>query len=284
MKAALVAAVAVLVSASGMLYLRSPTNPVTVSDAVRRFRDAPPSESPVPGGSPAPAEVAARRQTSGPATAAPVVAGASRSRLPVPAEGVYAYHTTGWEDVDVLGGSRHDYPATTTITVRHAGCGLVERWDALAERWDERETCPTPAGEVLRRVRSHHEFFRHADERELTCDEGTLAHPADDAPGTTWTGRCTSGPTTVELTGSIVGRERVDVGGVVVDALHVRVESRVTGDQQGTGVHDTWGDPRTRLVVLERASMVSYSDQPVLGRTRYREEYEIRLTSFDPRR
>ena len=40
----------------------------------------------------------------------------------------------GIEEVDVLVGARHDYPASTTITYSRAGCGSEERWQPLEGR------------------------------------------------------------------------------------------------------------------------------------------------------
>ncbi|HEX7096593.1 MAG TPA: hypothetical protein VF183_11965, partial [Acidimicrobiales bacterium] len=48
--------------------------------------------------------------------------------------GVYVYRTSGSERVDALGGSTHDYPEQTTITVTHDEPCARLRWDALSQR------------------------------------------------------------------------------------------------------------------------------------------------------
>ena len=162
-----VAGVLILVLAAGFLYLRGGSTPVSVDSAVRQFRTQPHLTTLAPSVTAAVKPAGARRSVAATGTAlAPasrtVAVRAAAGRPSVP-EGVYVYATTGEDDVDVLGGSRHVYPDRTTITVRHAGCGLVEHWDVLKERWDERESCHSSGGDLLHRLSSYHEFFRHGD-------------------------------------------------------------------------------------------------------------------------
>jgi hypothetical protein len=199
----------------------------------------------------------------------------------LPPVGVYVYTTTGEDDVDVLGGSRHDYPAQTTITVRHAGCGLTERWDVLKERWDERESCRSGQGDLLRRVTSYHEFFRHGDERTLRCDGFTS--PAGVKPGASWISKCRTDTMSATTTLRAIGFETVDVGGKHLRALHIRADTKLSGEQQGGSHRDVWGSQDNGLVLLERATVDSDSTQPVFGKTHYHERYEIKLTSTTPR-
>ena len=284
--AACIAAMSVVAIASGTFYLRSGSTPLGVGDAVERFRTTTLTPAPENGAAENTGDTSApeaRAATSRP-RARTTYAVATPKRVvgrPRPAEGVYVYATKGGEEVDVLGGSSHTYPPETTVTIRHAGCGLIERWDALDERWDERETCATPDGDSLKRFTSFHEFFRHADERTYTCD--FLAHPRAAKPGDTWKGRCVSGESVVNQVGRAIGFETIVVGGVRVTALHVRVDVKLTGEQEGSGVREVWGDRETGLSVLERATTTSHSMQPVFGRTRYHETLEIRLTSLEPR-
>lgn len=291
--AAVAAATMIAGTASVFVYLRAAPTPLSVDDAIERFRSSrssggPATPEPSPPGPEAGERSRASRGTVGRAASTPPPASAPpppEGADPLPAEGVYVYDTDGWEDVDVVGGQRHDYPERTTVTIRHDGCGLVERWDALEERWDERETCPRRGGGTwLRGFRSYHEFFRHGDMREFVCEEGSVASPASKRPGATFSGRCTSGTTEASYTGEVVGRDVLTVGGERVETLHVHVETEISGEQTGSSVRDVWGDPRTGLVVRERSKIVSHSQQPVFGQTRYREEYENKLTSLEPQR
>ncbi len=280
------AAMSVIAIAVGVFYLRGGSSPVDVAEAVERFRTTTTSVTPeTPTQPDRAAPVRETAELHAKPSAAPDAAADSPVRSvgrPRPPEGVYVYATRGGDEVDVLGGSRHTYPSETTVTIRHAGCGLVERWDALDERWDERETCQTPNGDALKRFTSFHEFFRHADERTYECDY--LAYPIGAKRGDSWTGRCVSGESIVKQTGRAIGFETLVVDGVRVNALHVRVDVTLTGEQEGTGVREVWGDRETGLSILEKATTTSYSTQPVFGRTRYHEKVEIRLTSLQPRK
>lgn len=282
--AAIVAALSILLIGIGFASLRSSSTPVDVATAVERFRGA--KKFPIVSAKARRTEVARRaRSSSGSAMRAQAEASgrvdAPRGR-PLPADGVYVYATTGGEEVDVLGGSRHTYPEETTITVRHGGCGFVERWDALDERWDERESCRIPRGDKLKRTTAHHEFFGHADTRTLECDG--LTYPAAAEPGDVWTMRCASVDTTTDLRLTAVAWEDIDVGGTAVRTLHVHVDGKISGEQEGRTIRDVWGAVDSGISVRERATLTSYSTQPVFGRTRYHESYEVLLKSLEPRR
>jgi hypothetical protein len=282
--AAIIAAFSVVSIAAGVFYLRGGSTPVAVDTAIERFRTTTlgASQPLIDTDATPKADTSKPKKAQTPvATAASVAEPRSEAGRPKPPEGVYVYATKGGDEVDVLGGSSHAYPAETTMTIRHDGCGLIERWDALDERWDERETCKTPDGDALKRFTSFHEFFRHADERTYTCE--FLTYPRDTRPGDTWKGRCVSGESVVHQTGRAIGYETLLVGGIRVKTLHVRVDVKLTGEQEGSGVRQVWGDLETGLSILERASTTSYSTQPVFGRTRYHESFEIRLKSLKPR-
>lgn len=281
--AALGAATAVLLLAGGFVFLRGGSTPVSPESAVARFReknqisiDDERKESRAEVGSPT---VATSKRVQARVTTK-VVSG--EGLRPLPQEGVYVYATTGGDEVDVLGGSRHAYPAETTITVRHAGCGVVERWDALEERWDERESCRTSNGETLKRMTSFHEFFGHADQRTLVCQGFT--YPAGFEPGSSWTTNCASDNTNAVTKLTAVGWEDIVVAGKPIRTMHVHANTHLTGEQDGTSERDVWGSADAGIIVRERVALTSYSNQPVFGRTRYHESYEIRLTSLEPRR
>ena len=276
------AAISIVCLAGGFVYLRGGSTPVPVDSAVERFRERGERVFELEADRPAKREVESQAAGSQVRVPASVEVAPARTGRPRPAEGVYVYATTGGDDVDVLGGSRHTYPAETTITVRHAGCGLVERWDALEERWDERESCRGEGGDTLKRMTSFHEFFGRADQRTLRCTGFTS--PAGFQPGASWSSRCASENTTARSTLTAVGWESLDVAGVPVRTMHVHVETKVSGEQEGTSVRDVWGSAETGLVIREHTKLESYSNQPVFGRTRYHEEYDIRAMSLEPRR
>ena len=220
--------------------------------------------------------------TTRPTTAAPPAsAPAATCQQVVP--GVYAYATTGFEETDALGGARHDYPAETTITVSTRECGRSVVWRPLAERTDERLICPGPKGGEVRRFASAHEFFGQTDQRTLTCPEGSLALPDDPTPGARFSLRCRDERTDAQSEGSVVGNEPVDVGGSVVQARRLKVETKVTGDSQATSIVELWLRPSDGLILRQRSQIDGTTSGPG-GPIRYTERVDLRLRSIEPAR
>ena len=78
----------------------------------------------------------------------------------------------GFEEIDALGGARHDYPTETFLTVQPGGCGTISRWTALAERWDSQELCAGSDGMVVASYDSFHQWFGRADLQQFSCEPG----------------------------------------------------------------------------------------------------------------
>lgn len=167
--------------------------------------------------------------------------------------GVFAYDTSGFEEVDVLGGARHDYPQRTTIAVRRAGCGLVLRWQPFEERLQEWELCD---GRRLRRITERHQFFGNDDRRTYRCDAASRFDGAY---------RCSAGDTT-------------EVARVVSsEDGHVLLETRISGGTTGSGIRELWlrpdGTPLRLRVENENTT------PSLVGPVHYRERYELRLAA-----
>lgn len=207
---------------------------------------------------------------------------ADPSARPRPPAGVYVYRTTGGESVDVMGGARHDYPDRTTITLVHTACGITTRWQPIEERWDEDDRCHRQAGIDSVGQRTHHEFYGVSDDQTFTCEPGNWLLPAAVEPGTTWKGRCRSGSTISEGASTVVGTERLTIGGQPVDVVHVRSSSEPTGDNRGTSRSDDWLRASDGLLVKREAFVETESDSQ-LGTTTYREQYTLVLESLQPR-
>lgn len=231
------------------------TSPVGVDEAVGRYQE----------------------ENEGVATAT----SAPRDR-PLPAEGVYVYVTEGQESIDLLGGSTHDYPAETTVTVSHTACGIRQRWEPLDQRWDDEELCVTEAGHERRRLHTHHEFFTIGDDAEFTCEPGYVEFPARVEVGATWTTACETNDTLLSGTGTVVGVETRDVAGVPVETVHVRITEQASGANTGPSSDDYWWRLEDGLLVERVSTVESHSDSPV-GTANYTESYTLRLTSLEPR-
>ncbi len=175
-----------------------------------------------------------------------------RIAVPHPAgvEGVYLYRTSGEESVDALRGAHHTYPATTTITVARTACGLRLTWRALETRSDAWTIC----GGRIQQIDEVHTFFGSRDETIYVC-HGSLA--------------CRSGRG--RLTGTLVSK-----GGSLA------LRGRITGGDSGTETI-VWRFGHGG--VPERVTLESSTSRPLfIGRVRYRERAELRLSSATPRR
>jgi hypothetical protein len=223
------AVVAVLGAGIWVVIDRTRTHPVTVADAVEDFRAEETSE-----------------------TAAPAL----------PSPGVYVYATTGGEQLD-LPGTRHDYPAETTVIVTHDECGWRERWSPFEERWDDRVVCP--GGEPSHYV-VHHEFLGQADERQFVCEQDA----------------CSDGAVTSEREVTDEGRDTITIDGTDVEVVHTRVDETTTGDSVGPVVSHWWRTDDGLLV--RHTTVVHMTSQTVVGEVAYDEEITLELLSLEPQR
>jgi hypothetical protein len=201
---------------------------------------------------------------------------------PTLAPGVYVYTTTGFEEIDALGGAHHDYPAETTVTVTAGGCGLKLRWVALKERDTTWERCATPRGEVLRTAFETHRFFGTTEHTNYVCGT-TLERPKGDKPGTSWPLLCKADGRIERGRGRVVARETLTVGSTEIATVHVRWTATLSGKTTGTTERDAWLARSNGLPV--RMTMASETTTgSVVGDVHYRESVELELTSTMPRR
>ncbi len=229
----------------------------------------------------APVQPAAGTETA--PAAAPTDAPSAAAPTPLAPPGVYVYDTEGYEHLDALGGARHDYPAETTISIRHEGCGATETWQPLEDRRDVRSVCAEPGRHRLQWYDSSRAFFGQSDSRRLDCDAQAVAFVAGARAGDTFAFACTDPETDARNVVEVLGTEAVDVGGVTVEAVRVRATSDVTGDSRARSVIDSWVHPEHGLT-LRRISVLDGTSQGPGGEVSYHEEYTLRLRSLDPLR
>jgi hypothetical protein len=242
--AALVAAVGVA-AAVWAFVLRDPAEPVSVAAAVAAFRENG-SGAPIEGG---------------------------------PEPGVYVYRTSGHEEVDALTGSRHDYPAETTITVTAGGCGALLAWNALGGRSTTWEICRSGEAWALAGYRETHRFFGQTETTDYRCASGSFWLPEAGSPTTR---TCTTGDRDETSRVTLVGAEPVDVAGTRTETGHVGVELELTGTTDGSGTIDAWlldtGLPARLVLANDNRS------RSAIGDVRYTEQAELELVSIEPRR
>jgi hypothetical protein len=198
--------------------------------------------------------------------------------------GVYVYTTEGSESVDALGGTTHEYPASSTITVARADCGTALRWDVLRGRSTTWTQCTAPdGGESLARVDETHRFFGRTERTDYACAD-TTARPATAEPGATWEVSCRTPKGIVERgTGTVVSHERLRVGESSVPVTRLRFDTSFSGTTSGSTTREMWVERETGLPVrvVLRSTTVNPS---LLGDVTYRERVQLDLVSLTPRR
>lgn len=210
---------------------------------------------------------------------------AATPRLPdgvqVPAAGVYEFETTGHEEADLLGGSRHDYPARTTLAVVATACGFDQTWTALDKRSETWVFCAQAGALRPKRFSDVHSFYGRTDDRTYACSGGDV--PLDpDAPAATIHCRREGVSRTDRV--RAVGLEALHVGGERVTTVHVRTRTQMEGSTEGGGRTDAWLVRETGLPARVVVETESRSDTPIGTKVGYVERYELSLVSLQPRR
>ncbi len=247
-----VAAASIAALVTWRFVLRDTTTPVSLDDAVADFRDETPNASE--------------------ATVEPDHA--------LPAAGVYLYDTSGEEGVDALAGATHDYPATSTITVRAGSCGVVLDWAPLVERSEQWELCWLGDELMMPSYTSYRQFFGQDDRRVYTCPEPVPIILA----GETMTTQCRSGSLIEDITVTPSGTGSAVVGGdpVEVDVVTRSVVLDSTDDStRGTSAAELWFAVDSRALVRWVESTSTTSASPI-GDVHLEEQFELNLQELDP--
>jgi len=264
-------------------------DPISVDTAVARFRAS--STTFVPPASTVPPSTVATAATeptrAGSDEPSPSIAGTAGvvgvGRGPTPAPGVYVYDTSGYEQADVLGGARHDYPNTTTMTLTATDCGVEMRWTPIEQRFDAWDMCADGSALHLRTYTTHHEFFGQAEEHRFNCT-GVDLRPNVDTAGTVTTGTCEDAnePNHATTRTTVIGSDSVDIQGVAVPAIKIHLEQYLTGDMNGSEISDIWLRPSDGLL-MRWMSVIEAKGKTVFGQTHFHEEDSVTLTDVAPR-
>lgn len=237
------------------LRFRDTETPVSVAEAVERFEsDADPTPAP---------------------TQQPEQGGVDM----LPSPGVYVYSTVGGEEVDALGGTRHDYPSETALTVRAGGCGVVLTWQPLEERFEEWEVCLANGSLTIQSYTTFHRFFGTDDRQDFVCDPAIVLVPPP--------GQQDLGPATCQTDRNLVETVLADalapkliaVGTDEVEAVGVAFEIAVDGSAVGTTTAEMWISTETGALVGWSEVVESVSSSPI-GEVTYSERFEMQLTSL----
>jgi hypothetical protein len=206
----------------------------------------------------------------------PAAAGAA-----VQKPGTYSYATRGADRVDAILTGRHRYPPLTTVTVVRQGCSLVERWDALAERWSESRSCVAGNRWRLVSLVDYHEFFGESVEQHYDCEGRFIPRPALVHTGFRWTDRCRAPGATATLDGTVVRTQTLAVDGKPARTVLLRLRARLRGRIRGSNVVDSWLLRSTGLLVRREVRSDLALDSSV-GKVKGTERYSLRLRSLEP--
>jgi len=249
---------------------RNVTTPVTLKQSVARYLASEASTTtavPLPagesanGGGPAAAPKPSAGRSTATVTIVAQQAGTQRATGPAaaaptpfvaPSEGVYAYATTGYEQIS-LGGSRHDYPAESFATVRNGGnC----RWDfehrVVQEHVETAHYCGLPNVLQFLGALDQETFYGQTQSVTITCDPPETAVQLGDQPGTKRTYTCSlNDGSRLDEAVTYLGRETLTVEGASIQAFHTLVEGRESGNVNGTSRFESWVHPMTGLPLRE---------------------------------
>ncbi len=189
--------------------------------------------------------------------------------------GIYVYDTSGYDEIDALGGARHDYPSLTYVVIEEGDCGPVVRWYAVAERWFQWEHCGPNFGVTT--TTNYHEWFHIPDRGEVSC--ATPVFPPEGE--TSWTTVCDDGETVSMDHATFVGMETLTIGGEPVETVHIRIEGTSTGTSVATTTTDEWRLPGTALVVRRQFDDDSVNDTRI-GTVHFTEHVVAQLRSLLP--
>ncbi|MBI5491237.1 MAG: hypothetical protein HY905_28155 [Deltaproteobacteria bacterium] len=207
-------------------------------------------------------------------------------RLGPPPAGVYTYAASGYYETDapVFGTERRELPATVPAALRLEPDG----WTLTVHYFDRHRTVfrwVAAPGRILEEPEVVTDNVRFGMEirTTLTCPQPEVVRAAL-APGATWSRDC--GAVTTGLIGAsqdlasrdtFVGVERLSIGGVDVDAWHVRRDTVVSGGQSGAQHRDAWYAADTGMLLrLDFESRTS-------GLADHVESTRLELASLTPR-
>jgi len=204
-----------------------------------------------------------------------------------PAPGTYTYAGSGRESIDVLGGSRHVFPARVPVNISHDRSRepvACERWTMeflyARQRTDRRTFCTNKAGVREESFRKSTEFFRQVEQSSFRCTQPAFRWDRGAKPGTSWAYRCAGNDRVTDQTATYVGREPVQVGETAVMAHRVRVVTMFSGAAEGQDISEYWYGPSG--LHLRWTTKLDTTTDSVLGQTRLREQTDYTLTRVRP--
>jgi hypothetical protein len=217
-------------------------------------------------------ETAAREHASSPTTHA---RSAPRSdKTPLPAEGVYSWDTSGYEEV---GGARRSFPKESQRIITRDSGGWHQHHYFSEEReiWTDFVTGENGASIAMQRNKVT--FGPVTNDSTIDFSPAMFVGPTAPEEGQTWDGSWT-GKTYGDYTGKVFEHGTMTIGGKKVEVWGVEVNLQFKGEQEGTVQAKVWLDLKHGLTVRE-----DYVQTVKAGAgTTYHAEWSMTLKSLHP--
>lgn len=202
-----------------------------------------------------------------------------------PPAGTYQYTGTGTESVDVLGGSRHDFPKQVPLVVQldpDDECAWTSNLIYVKEHVERRSFCTTADGLADHGFTREIEFFNRVEEKTYECDDDAVRSRASAKPGDTWSWTCRDDGSETEATytATVVAVEQLTIGGEPAQVTRTKVASDLTGETNGHDESVFW--LLDDGLAAKFTTNLDVRTDSVLGETRFRERTSYVLDSLQP--
>lgn len=191
--------------------------------------------------------------------------------------GTFSYATQGYEQTNIPN-TKRAYPATTKITNKLHGCGVLSTWKPISEHVQKQLVCPSGNDLKIASYQTRISFFGVTSGEDFKCSGPSYVYRPHVTAGTVWKYRCKSADAVAEQTAKVIGHQSIDVGGRSVRTLHVHVETKLSGNSSGTSTQDYW-IATSKPVLVKESGTVHATQQSV----QYYETYSLALKSLSPK-
>lgn len=240
----------------------SPTTVVTVTPTPVPTHVPTHSSAPVAAPSVVPSTTSS--SASSPATAA----------IPPSALGTFSYATTGSEETNIPD-TKRTFPKTTTITNTKEGCGVESTWKPVPEHVQSQLLCPSGDALKVKSYKTTISFFGVSSGEDFECSGDSFLYQPGAKAGQVWKYKCKSADAVASQVATVIGYDKMTVGGTTVRALDVRVQTTITGSDSGKSTQEYW-IATNKPVLLEETGTVTATQQSI----HYQETYSLTLSSL----
>jgi hypothetical protein len=198
-------------------------------------------------------------------------------RIKAPTLGAYSYVTTGGDKTN-LPGTSHTYPATTTVRISKAGCGVDQTWTPDSDHSETQRLCIVHNRVHLASYSTSLTFFGQHIKQNFSCAKNAYIYSPELRPGSSWSFTCTTNGAKVVQQIKAVGFANIDVGKTQVRTIHLTVNTKISGGDSGTSTQSYWIATRRRPIMVRNTAQIAAKQ----GGITYSENYTIQLKSLRP--